>query len=96
MMAQREIVFTQYVAPNGRRKFVSLPVRDDVADKADAIRAGGLVFECEILSDGQISATITHPEKGDLDIVVVPNGPGVREAIEAMVLRFRVPARKAA
>lgn len=28
------------------------------------------------------------PEKGDLDIHVVPNGPGVREAVEEMVRDF--------
>jgi hypothetical protein len=87
----REIPFTQYVAPTGRAKPTSIEVANDVADKADVIIARGLTFEVEILSNGQVSATITDPERCDMDIVVVPNGPGVREAIEAMIRRFHIP-----
>lgn len=86
------IPFTQYLRPNGRRKEVTIEVSPDVASKAHAIIARGLAFECEELSTGQVSLTITDPEEGDLDIRVVPNGPGVREAVEDLVSRFGAAA----
>lgn len=82
------IPFTQYLRPNGRRAAVSIEVAPDVATKAHSIIARGLSFECEVLSTGQVSLTITDPEEGDLDIRVVTNGPGVREAVEDLVRRF--------
>lgn len=89
VVAERTAIpFTQFVAPHGRQKTVFIQVRPDVADKAHSLIARGLSFECEVLSTGEVSATITDPEEGDLDIVVVPNGPGVREAIERMIEEF--------
>lgn len=82
------IPFTQYLLPDGRKKSTFIGVHMDVADRARSIAAKGLAFECELLTTGQVSLTITDPEKGDLDIRVVPNGPGVREAVEEMVRRF--------
>jgi hypothetical protein len=79
------IPFTQYLLPDGRKKSTFIGVHIDVADRAREIIAKGLAFECELLTTGEASFTITDPEKGDLDIRVVPNGPGVREAIEEMV-----------
>jgi hypothetical protein len=88
-MASNEIRFTQYLLPHGRRRETSIEVADDVAEKARAIIAEGLAFECEVLSTGHASLTITDPEEGDLDIRIVPNGPGVREAVESLVREFR-------
>lgn len=85
-----EIPFTQYIAPHGAPKAVSIEVRPEIAAKAATIINHGFRFECEVLSTGQVSATITDPEEGDLDIIVMPNGPGVREAIEKMVEAFSV------
>ena len=82
------IPFTQYMRPDGRAVPVSINVSPDVATKARAIIARGLVFECEVLSTGQVSMTITDPKEGDLDIRVRVNGPGIREAVEDLVLRF--------
>lgn len=88
------IPFIQFVAPNGHTREVTIEVAPDVAATARAAIAMGLSFECEVLMSGEASLTITHPEDGDLDIEVVPNGPGVREAVERLVRRFakRVPA----
>lgn len=83
------IPFTQFILPNGKRRSTSIEVSDDAAAKALQLIERGLVFECEILSTGSVSVTITDPEEGDLDIRIVANGPGVREAIEAMVLGFK-------
>ena len=84
----RAIPFTQYIAPTGRPKQVSIEVQDCVADKAETIIKRGFAFECEVLSTGQVSLTVTDPDEGDLDIEVVSNGPGVREAVERMINRF--------
>jgi hypothetical protein len=83
------IPFTQFLRPDGRTRSTEVEVSDDVAAMARAIIARGLRFECEVLTTGHASFTITDPEEGDLDIRVVPNGPGVVEAIEDMVRSFR-------
>jgi hypothetical protein len=95
MSALSEIPFTQYLMPDGRKRRQFIDVAEDVAAKASAIIEEGLAFECELLTTGEASFTITDPKRGDLDIRVVPNGPGVREAIEEMVRQFRLK-RKAA
>lgn len=82
------VPFTQYLRPRGDRLYVHIEVAPELAAKAHAIIARGLAFECEELSTGQVSLTITDPEEGDLDIRVVPNGPGVREAVEDLISRF--------
>lgn len=84
----RAIPFTQYLMPYGRKSDLNIEVSDAVADKADSILAMGLAFECEMLRTGDVSVTITHPENGDLDIRVTPNGPGIREAVEDLILNF--------
>lgn len=82
------IPFTQFVPPHGKRRQTSIEVADDVHEKAMALIADGLTFECEVLSTGDVSMTITDPENGDLDIRIRPNGPGIREAVEDMVRKF--------
>lgn len=89
-MAQAAVPFTQYLRPNGRAVPVKIEVADDAALKARKIIDFGLEFECEVLSTGEVSLTITDPEDGDLDIEVVPNGPGMREAVERLIDRFRL------
>lgn len=85
-----EIPFTQYVLPDGRQKPVSIEVACDVAEKAASIIASGLRFECEILRTGHVSLTIHDPDEGDdVAIKVLPNGPGITEAVEAMVRGFK-------
>ena len=82
------IPFTQFVAPNGLRRPVTIQVSDEVAGKARMIIRRGFVFECEVLMSGEVSLTITDPEEGDADIQMCMNGPGVREAVERLVNRF--------
>lgn len=82
------IPFTQFLRPDGRQREVVIEVDPVIAAKARAIIARGLRFECEKLSTGQASLTITDPEEGDLDIRIVPNGPGIRAAVEDLVRHF--------
>lgn len=87
-MADSTIQFTQFMRPHGRPNPVSIEVDPLVAAKARTIVARGFAFECEVLTTGEVSLTITDPEEGDLDIRVVTNGPGVREAVEDLVRSF--------
>ena len=82
------VPFTQYLRPNGRQVFVTIDVTDGLDQKVRDILDAGLRFECEELSTGQISLTITDPEEGDVDIRVVSNGPGMHEAVEDLITSF--------
>lgn len=83
-----DIVFTQYLMPNGRRDTVWIERPGAVVAKAKAIQAAGYRFVCEMLGDYRsISLTITD-DKQDHAGEVVPNGPEVPEAIDRMVLNF--------
>lgn len=90
--AMPTIPFTEFVLPHGRTREQWIEVDPSVADKARTIIARGFRFECELLRTGQVSLTITDPEDGDADIRVVPNGPGVREAVEDLVRQFELTA----
>ena len=81
------IPFTQYMRPSGRPMPTSIQRPADIAAKAEAIMARGLVFECEMLADGTISLTITDPDEGDVDIELVRNGPDVPAAVDRLILR---------
>lgn len=85
------IPFTQYMRPNGRAMPVTIDVEDDVAAKARTIIDSGLELECEVLSNGRVSFTITHPDDGDLDIRVCENGPNVPYHVAHLILNFKAP-----
>lgn len=84
-----EIEFTQFIQPDGRREQVRIDMPEHVSEKADQIAAAGYEFQCEILNGGLCSFTITDDDL-DWDIELCPNGPGVKEAIEKMIMRFRL------
>lgn len=87
------IPFTQYLLPHGRRTTTEIERGAEVEAKAREIIAAGYRFECEILTTGEVSLTIHDAEDGiDVDIAVVPNGPGVGEAVDKLVNEFRIPA----
>ena len=83
----KTIPFTQFLRPNGRRKPVTLDVSDEAAARFYEAEKLGCRMTVEELTTGEASLCVEH-EDGDVDCVVVPNGPGVREAVEAMLLRF--------
>jgi len=82
------IPFTQYMSPNGRAMPVTIDMPDEVAAKAHEIIESGLELECEVLSNGRVSFTITHPDDGDLDIRVCENGPNVPHHVADLILNF--------
>jgi hypothetical protein len=89
-----DIPFTQYLRPDGRINPVTIDVSDEVHAKAMRIIAAGYRFECEHLTPGYASLTIFDPEdEVDVAIEVVPNGPEVPEAVNRMVLGFKLEDR---
>jgi len=82
------IPFTQYMRPNGRAMPVTIDMPDEVAAKGHEIIESGLELECEVLSNGRVSFTITHPDDGDLDIRVCENGPNVPHHVADLILNF--------
>lgn len=84
------IEFTQFVLPRGERKQTWIERDDDIEALAERFVAGGGWFECEVLTTGHASLTACmNRENGDndIEIEVVPNGPGVGEAVDRLVKR---------
>jgi hypothetical protein len=83
------IPFTQYLRPNGRRRQVSIERPSLVEKMADHVISRGYVFECEELSNGTCSLTVTNDE-GDLEVELCRNGPEVSDAVDVLVKRAYV------
>jgi len=84
--ARYEIPFTQYLLPDGRKRSMSFAVKGESARKAMQIVDAGLLFEAEILTTGEVSLTVHDPDlEEDIAIVVVPNGPGMTDAVESLI-----------
>lgn len=86
-----EIKFTQYMRPDGHpiEAFIDRP--QAVFDKAEQIIDAGYVFESEHLMTGNVSVTISDPDKEeDLAIRIISNGPEVIEAIDDMINSFDI------
>jgi len=90
--AEQPIPFTQFMRPTGRPMPVSIKRPDDIATKASAIIDAGYRFECEMLTTGDVSLTVTD-DHGDLEIEVVPNGTDVPAAVDRLVERAFKSAR---
>lgn len=82
------IPFTQFILPDGHEKTVWIDRPEEIREKACAIMARGLRFECEILTTGDCSFTITDPEKGDLAIETCKNGPDVPGTVDRLISKF--------
>ncbi len=82
------VPFTQYLRPNGRKREISIDLPEEVEALARRFIEGGGWFEVEELTTGHVSLTacaIVDNEPQDIAIRVVPNGPGVAEAVEAII-----------
>lgn len=81
------IPFTQYLLPDGRRQTITIERSPEIEAKAATIIAAGLRFETEVLSDGAtVSLTVSDPvEEEDVAIELVPNGPGIPDAVDRLV-----------
>ena len=84
------IEFTQFVLPRGERKPTRIERSPEIETLAEKFIAGGGWFECEVLRTGHVSLTACMNRKNgdnDLEIEVVPNGPGIGEAVDRLVQR---------
>ena len=75
------VPFTQYLRPNGRRVQATIQVAGEVAEAARAVVARGWRFEVEVLTTREVSLTVVDFEDMTLAIDIVPNGPGVIDAV---------------
>jgi hypothetical protein len=86
-----EVLFTQFVRPDGHPREVSIDRPQEVADKAKEIEDRGYCLESEVLMSGQVSLTIFDPDdERDLAIELVPNGPEVPEAVDKLIMEFEL------
>lgn len=78
------IPFIQYLRPNGRQIVVRVLRPKSVVAMALAVINSGCRFECEVLTIGQVSLTVSD---GEVDIVsqLVPNGPDIPKAVDDLV-----------
>jgi hypothetical protein len=82
-----EIPFTQFLRPDGRRAQVAIDRPPEIAALAEKIIAAGYRFECEHLTTGHASITISNDDE-DRAIEVVMNGPQVPAAVDRLITRF--------
>lgn len=85
------VPFVQFVLPEGRRTDTFFnTVREEVWEKANEILNEGFEFQCEVLSDGTGSFTVSDDD-GDYTIRLVSNAgsnPDVISVVEDMILKF--------
>ena len=85
------IAFTQFLMPDGRQVPTTIMRPEAVAAIAEAVvRAGGR-FEIEMLSTGEISMTVEHPDfeaddRGPVAIECCANGPDVPAAVDRLIV----------
>ena len=80
------VKFTQYLMPDGRKVPNSIDRPEVIEKKAESIISRGLSFECEMLTTGQISLTVSDGQQ-DIDIEVCQNGPEVPISVDRMIER---------
>jgi hypothetical protein len=84
----RPIPFTQYLRPSGRTADILITRSHEIGTDAHALIDQGVVFESELLTTGEVSLT-AELQDHVLAIEVVPNGPGVKEAVDRLVLEAK-------
>jgi hypothetical protein len=80
-----DIVFTQFLRPDGRRQRVWIERPADIVKMAHAIEAAGGRFEIESLTTGDVSMTVEWGDDWPVAIAVCPNGPPVVDAVDRLV-----------
>lgn len=87
------IEFTQYLLPDGKRVTNPFVTTKEIAQMGEDLIKAGYRFEVEILTTGDISATIVgkipdSEEDGDVAQIVIPNDPNVGVRVDEMISRF--------
>lgn len=79
-------MFVHYHQPDGRRTLDFIKRPDAISDMADKIHAAGYQLDIEILLDGMISMTCTHPVTEEcLSHEICSNGPDVLAAVDKLI-----------
>jgi hypothetical protein len=86
-MTTREIEVIQCMRPNGRRVPITTDVPENVFKAYNRVTAAGMIVTAENI-DQMISFCLEHPEYGDFDQTLVPNGPKVPVKLGELLLRF--------
>lgn len=73
----------QFIRPNGAQRWGQIEIDDKLENKVKICRDNNVRVEMEVLTTGEVSVTLSHPE-GDIFIRIVENGPKVKDAIEDM------------
>lgn len=84
------VPFTQYHLPDGRKSDTGIDRPADIEALAQSFIDRGGWFEAEVLTTGHVSLTACFdmPDgDNDIEIELVPNGPGVPEAVDRLVRR---------
>lgn len=79
-----DVIFTQYLRPNGRRQSVWLTVPPESKMKANVLVAAGYAFECEELRTGMVHLDCCNAER-QLALKLIPNGPEVPQAVISLI-----------
>lgn len=79
----------QFVLPNGRQVPVTIELPGDLTGQYATMKSCGARLTAEVLTTGEVSLCIEHPEYGDFDARVVPTGPDVPAALVQMLAGFR-------
>ena len=79
--------FTQYLRPDGRKRFVTIERSGDVEAMAERLVKIGARFEVEQLTTGEVSleCILQTDEPQILSSAICANGPGVPEAVDKLV-----------
>lgn len=85
------VPFVQYLRPDGRRSAVAIDRPDSIAKAADMIRSHGFRFECEQLTTGEVSFTISDDDD-DYAFELSGNGPDVPGAVDRLITQFDLAA----
>ena len=84
------VPFTQYTLPHGAMRDVITHVPAAMFEKVQSILDAGYVFECEVLSTGIVSLTITDRDVDDFICVLAHNNRDVLTKVQQMIADFDV------
>lgn len=84
-----QIYFTQFMRPHGNKQIVSIDRPDHIAKAADYILQNEFRFECEQLTTGEVSLTISD-NWGDYAFELCANGPAVPTSVDKLISEFNV------
>lgn len=91
-----KVDFTQYMMPDGRTRQQSIEMPENVGLKAKAITDAGFRFEMELLADYTTVSLTIADRVAEIDVAhkLVPNGPQVPQAVEDLIMDFKLEEHK--